>query len=143
VDCVRVFGWRSASRLRQRFAGYGRIVDPNAKSLDQPAISWDVITLLLSNYVAGHDVVRREALDLAIAQYFDLLRQKLAEGSEGPLDAEFLPEGEEPANYDHRYDRVADLRHALTGVEPFGEESERRRQPQNKCEKMGEFPYQA
>ena len=81
--------------------------------------------------------------DLAVAQHLHLLRQQLAQRGERPLGPVFLPEGEDAVDQDDADDGDAQPRHALAGVEVFGEKRQRRGQPQDEGEEVGELAGEA
>ena len=71
---------------------------------------------------------------------FTSLRQQLPERGQRLLGAVLLPEREQAVDHDHADDREAQRGHALPRLAPFGEERERRGDPENDREEVDELP---
>ena len=101
-----------AACFGQRFAGDGRHVDPDGTG-DQPAIGRDIVALAKEDHVPGHQGLGGQRKQLAVAHDLDRLRQQLAQRSDSPFGAIFLPEGKRAVDHDDGNDGNPELPHAL------------------------------
>jgi hypothetical protein len=127
-----------------RLTGDGGIVHPHAERLHQSAVRRHVVALFEQYDIAGNELLGVHFHYAAAPQDLDLLWQQLLQRGQGALGAVLLPEREDGADDDDGDDGLAHLRHALTRVLPIADKGERRGDPENDGEEMGELfeqPY--
>jgi hypothetical protein len=99
--------------------------------------------LLQQHDIARHEPIGEEPDRLTVAQNFNPLRQQSAQRSQRSLDSELLPEREHSAGHDNGQNRVTDLGHTLAWIAPLRDKCQRRRKPQDQCEKVRELLQEA
>ena len=129
----------SVSRHRTRLAGHRGVVDANAESLDEPAVSGHVIPGGQEDDIAGNDVVGRDHDHGIITQCPDLMRKQTLQRGHRFFGPVLLPEREGAVDHDHRDDGDRERRHALAGHPSVRDQRQQGREPQEDGEEVREL----
>jgi len=139
-QCGLLFAGRAGvARLGPRFAGERGGVDAHAERLDQAAVGGHVVARCQQHHVARHQLRHGQLHRTSVAQRGSVVRQQVAQRDQRFFRAVFLPEREQAVDDDDTEHRIAQHRHTLPRIAPFGEERQPGREPQDQREEMGKF----
>ncbi len=128
-----------AARLGQRLASQRGQIDAQPPAFEDAAIRRHLGPFGQQHDIARHQPGGIDLLGTPVAADIDLLRQEQPQRRQGLLGAVGLPEGKAAIDEDDANNGPAELRHALTRLELFGQKRQAGRQPEHDGKEMDEF----